>query len=557
MSNPERRVQVRIGDRTAHSTAPLSAADAAVLQGETPLDPTDAFPGSKDDDVPATTWEDLKIGWNVPTVTTETTAPSVGVDTHDSAAMLESAQAVLKDPRLADKVAGQVYAGEEAAGRAAQVGDRVDLENDEPDEAPISLPGEPEAGEDFADAVTDQVPHPSFGTGDSLVQMTDAPFPLENYVQPSTARGKTPWDSAVDHFGEEVFPPREPQPVVIERSSSKSLSMPEPTTVQGPVVSGSIGDAANMTQPSIAPRGEALAIANAPETQRSNSWFGRTIKAVVDTVKRLAIIGSLFAQPEPQKPITVPQPAPPVPEQVIPAPQPVQPPANLPVAPAPDRLAQTTTIPSVPVNDSAPAKPPVRLVDSRRQQRLSETNEPPKKPTDTKGEYRNTTADGDVYYSDKPIVPSTVNLDYPAPQAAPVAPSVPTPAAVTAEPIPTPPPAPVVDLQQPARTGSIPTVETPSTPAEEVSKAANFDTAKMLKNPDALIGYITSSFDKTDGSKIFFRLSPTKRIEVLRQPNGELMVKLPGKLQREPLTAEIVAGFGKDLSKVPYTTPSR
>ena len=344
-------------------------------------------------------WGRLDEVWNQPTVVDDKAeAPTIPSGTHDAAAMLDRARVVVQDPRLGDKIVAQAYAGEEDAGRAAQVGEVVDLEKDEPDEDPIALSEESEP--DQADLPTE-----------------DAPFSLDNYAKPGIVKGKSPWDSAVDRFGEEVVPSHKPQPVVIERSSSKGLSMPEPTTVQAPVVPGSIGDVANIMRPSIAPHGETLAIANAPETQRSNSWLSRTAQAVVGTVKRwssrLAIIGSLFAQPEPQKPITVPQPAPPVPEQIVPAPQSVEaqaplvtngmPPENLPVSPvAEEPRAQTTVTPASVVADVTPPRVSVRLPDFGTPQR------PPVKKGDAapdKPRYQNTTADGHTYYSDKPLGP--------------------------------------------------------------------------------------------------------------------------------------------------------
>lgn len=120
MSNPERRAQSKIGGSVSAETRP------------------------------AETWDDLQNGWDVPTVVDgEAKPPTTPSDAHDDAAMLDRVRVAIQDSRRADQTAAQVYAEQEAAGRAAQVGDRVDLINDVPDvvaafpeDAPLPLRGE-------------------------------------------------------------------------------------------------------------------------------------------------------------------------------------------------------------------------------------------------------------------------------------------------------------------------------------------------------------------------------------------------------------------------------
>ncbi len=463
-------------------------------------------------------WGRLDEVWNQPTVVDgKAQVPTTPSDTHDDTAMLDRARGAVQDPRRAEQVAARVYAGQEAAGRAAQVGDRVDLINDLPDPiqpipddvdtGPVSLEGESEDEELF---------RPSFYTDDPAT--ADTPFSLERNLPTD----KPFWDaSAMGNFAEDVAGSDEvshpPQAPIVERTSSRKQQADAAPASLEPIVPGSISDIRNLTRTprTAAPRTETITVVPEPP---ATSWFGKKAQAALDTLtrwgRRLGLVAAL-AVPTNQTPQEATS------TYVVEKPQ---------AAPAPDR--PTIVVPRVEV--ATPTVPTTPVQQPRSSERVPSQRvvAPPPDNLPVAVRYRNDSkqpAQQTVVATEEDVRPMQIE---PAMPPVPVAPAS-------------------VDVEAPKTV--TPVAEAPVAPAD-VAKQLNAEMSKSTLSPEKQIDYVKSLFESLDSSKVFIRLSPTKRLELRQSASGDIVARFPGEKDFRSLTPEDVSTLGKDLSRQPHYT---
>lgn len=469
----------------------------------------------------------INEAWGVPTVVEDKAqAPKTPSDTHDDTAMFDRARRVVLDSRLAEQVTARVYADEEAAARAAQVGVQVDLRPDisdsiEPipgdvDTGPISLEGEPEDEESLQyTAPTEEVFRPSFYTDDPAT--ADTPFSLERNLPTD----KPFWDSSeMGNFTEDAPDSDEvsytSQAPIVERTSSRKKQADAAPTSREPIVPGSISDIRNLTRTprTVAPKTETIAVVPEPP---ATSWFGKKAQAALDTLtrwgRRLGLVAVLTVPTNqaPQEAVST---------NVVEKPQ---------TAPAPDR--STIVVPRAEV--ATPTVPTAPVQQPRSSERVpSQRVVAPPDNLPVAVRYRNDSKQP----AQQPVVATEEDV-----RPMQVEPAMP--------PVPVVPPR--VDVEVPKTV--TPVAEVPVTPAD-VAKQLNAEMSKGSLSPEKQIDYVKSLFDSLDSSKVFIRLSPTKRLELRQSASGDVVARFPGEKDFRSLTPEDVSTLGKDLSRQPHYT---
>ncbi len=442
-------------------------------------------------------WDRLDLGeaWNQPTVADEVAQADK---------MLTQARETLRDRRQDEKVVARAYASVDAKSRQAAVGTTESFDvGDFPDDRPLPLLGEED----------DE-------TEDTFQSLDDGPvIDLPEKRKAKDLRKQGPKTEL-----------REP-PTREERAAARVFEMPASSIVE---------PAAVAPMPEVAPRASEVAstelewmtVEEAAPLSQSLGLFDRVKQAASQFTKRwsrrFAVIGALLAQPAAEKPITMPQPQEhidAVPQEAAPAPVVAE---VAPVVPTPEVVPVVPQAPEVSV--TVPVELPAQGVVSM--PRVDTASSAPIKTT-------------------LPAAAAHIDVRAPLPQASEKPQVAPSPVTIP-QPAPDTNPAtrPTADAAAPK-----PPVVAPEVPAtrEELAKQMNAESHVDQLSPAKQIAYLDSLFDQTDASKLFLRLSPTKRLEVSRDSRGELFIKTAREGKIEPLTEEVVEKIGKNLAALRYT----